>query len=98
MVTKTVRSRFSHAVGEKVEGCTILEARVVIPPEPAENRRGVYEYLVEVPPAASPAPGKTRSSRARVSSAPASSEPEQDSFTRATPDEMGTVIRRLPSR
>ena len=44
MPTKTVRSRFSHEIGEKVEGCTILEKRVVIPPVPAERRLGVYDY------------------------------------------------------
>lgn len=96
MITKTVRSRFPHEVGEKVEGCTILEKRVVIPPNPAEQRRGVYDYLVEVPPA--PVAAKSRAPRAAA--APArSSAPEQESFTRATPEEMGArVIRRLPPR
>ena len=90
MLTKTIRSRFDHAVGETVEGCTILERRVVIPPDPVERRRGVYEYLVEAPPAP---PAKSRSAP-KVSQAA----PERGSFTRATPDEMGSVIRRLPPR
>lgn len=99
MITKTVRSRFNHEVGEKVEGCTIIEKRVIIPPEPKELRRGVYDYVVEVP----PAEAKTRESPTRRSKdAPAasrSSAPEKGSFTRATPEEMASqVIRRLPSR
>jgi hypothetical protein len=98
MITKTVRSRFPHEVGEKVEGCTILETRVVIPPNPAEQRRGVYEYLVEVPPA--PVAAKSRTPRAPASPAPTRAPtPAQESFTRATPEEMGgRLIRRLPSR
>ena len=96
MTTKTVRSRFAHEPGEKVEGCTILEKRVVIPPNPAEQRRGVYEYLVEVPPA--PVAVKGRTARA-ASATSSSSAPQPESFTRATPDEMGgRVIRRVPSR
>lgn len=94
MITKTVRSRFAHETGEKVEGCTIIEKRVVIPPNPAEQRRGVYEYLVEVPPA--PVAVKSRTARAATAT---SSTPQPESFTRATPDEMGgRVIRRVPSR
>ena len=92
MITKTVRSRFDHQVGESVEGGVILERRVVIPPEPAANRRGVYEYLVEVQPAAAPVKSKPQAKAA------ASTAPERGSFTRATPDEMGSVIRRLPGR
>ena len=49
-MTKTVRSRFDHEIGQQVEGCTILEKRVVIPPEPSERRLGVYEYVVDAPP------------------------------------------------
>jgi hypothetical protein len=94
MLTKTVRSRFSHEVGEKVEGCTILEKRVVIPPDEVERRRGVYDYEVEVPPA--PVVEKTRSSRAAAARPAAPASP--GSFTRSTPDEMGSVIRRIPSR
>ena len=91
MTTKTVRSRFPHEVGENVEGCRILERRVVIPPDPAEKRRGVYDYVVEVP----PAPMKEAKASARRAAAPAS---QETSFTRAAPDEMGGVIRRIPSR
>jgi hypothetical protein len=99
MITKTVRSRFPHEVGEKVEGCTILEVRVVIPPDPKEQRRGVYDYLVEVPPAPVSAP-KTRNPRSSAASEPrAATAPQAESFTRATPEEMGgRVIRRVPSR
>ena len=101
MITKTVRSRFNHEIGEKVEGCTILERRVIIPPVPNERRLGVYDYLVEVPPAAVNA--RESHSRAAKSSSKhtataRASAPEQGSFTRATPEEMTSVIRRVPSR
>jgi hypothetical protein len=96
MLTKTVRSRFSHEIGEKVEGCVIIEKIVVAQPVPAEQRRGIYDYVVEVPPAPAKEPRK-RSPRAASEPSTQSSEP-QEGFTRATPDEMGGVIRRLPSR
>ncbi|HEY1338422.1 MAG TPA: hypothetical protein VGF59_12970 [Bryobacteraceae bacterium] len=97
-MTKTVRSRFNHEVGEKVEGCTILEKRVIIPPEPAERRLGVYDYVVEAPPEPAPAP-KTRVSRKSApAEKPSRTAPEPGSFTRATPEEVGSVIRRLPPR
>jgi hypothetical protein len=92
MLTKTVRSRFSHEIGEKVEGCTILDKRVVIPPNEAERRRGVYDYEVEVPPVVE----KPRASRAAAAHASPPATPS--SFTRTTPDAMGSVIRRIPSR
>src|SRR5512142_2829153 len=101
MLTKTVRSRFNHEVREKVEGCTILEKHVVAPPNPAEQRRGIYDYVVEV------APSPAKETRKRAASAPSrpsgasaqrqSAEP-QEGFTRASPDEVGGVIRRVPSR
>ncbi len=96
MVTKVIRSRFAHEVGEQVEGCKIIEVRVVIPPQPEEKRRGVYEYLVEAPPMAA----EPRETHSRKKSAPVSNHaPAQGSFTRATPDEMTSrVIRRVPSR
>jgi hypothetical protein len=50
MTTKIVHSRFIHKVGEKVEGFTIVEKRIVAPPNPVEGRRGIYDYLVEVQP------------------------------------------------
>ena len=94
MLTKTVRSRFSHEVGEKVEGCTILEKRVVIPPDEVERRRGVYDYEVEVPPMVE----KPRASRA-VAAARSAAPTSPASFTRGTPEEMGAaVIRRIPPR
>jgi hypothetical protein len=93
MLTKTVRSRFNHEIGEKVEGCTILEKRVIIPPDETERRRGVYDYEVEVPPAVE----KPRGSRAPARAA-TSTRPEPESYTRTTPEEMGSVIRRIPSR
>jgi hypothetical protein len=94
MLTKTVRSRFDHQIGECVEGCKIIERRVVIPPDPVEKRRGVYDYLVEVPPA--PEKPQPRARKASASSSPPAS---AESFTRATPEEMGGgVIRRLPPR
>ena len=88
MTTKTVRSRFNHEVGERVEGCTILEKHVIAPPNPIERRLGIYDYLVEVLPA--PA-GSSRPSR--------ESAPARESFTRATPEEIGRQLtRRIPSR
>jgi len=85
-MTKTIHSRFDHEVGGLVEGCTILEKRTLIPPEPAVRRRGVYEYLVEVPPIAM----KGDSARKKV--------PERGSFTRSTPEQRSGVVRRVPSR
>ena len=97
-MTKTIRSPFNHEVGGTVEGCTILEKRVVIPPDPIERRRGVYDYLVEVPPlpvgASSAKTAKLRPSKA-ARPAPAT---EPAGSTRATPDEMGSVIRRIGGR
>ena len=95
MLTKTVRSRFSHEVGEKVEGCTIIEKHVISEPVPSEQRRGIYDYVVEV------APTPVKETKKRSSSRPATSAPTsgpQEGFTRASPEEMGGVIRRLPSR
>ncbi len=94
MLTKTVRSRFSHEVGEKVEGCTILEKHIISPPVPSEQRRGIYDYLVEVAPVPAKEAKKRSSSRQTASSVPAT----QEGFTRATPEEMSGVIRRLPGR
>ena len=88
-MTRTVRSRSNYEVGQQVEGCTIMEKRVVIPPHLREHRLGVYDYLVE----GLPIPAKPRESQ-RPSPAP-----EPASFTRSTPDEMkGRLIRRLPAR
>ena len=88
-MTKTVHSRFNHEVGEKVEGCTIVEKRIVAPPNPVEGRRGIYDYLVEVPPVVVQSHGSRKT-------APV---PAKESFTRSTPDEIGGgVIRRFPSR
>ena len=97
-MTKTIRSFFNHEVGRAVEGCTILEKRVVIPPEPAERRRGVYDYVVNVPPLPAEArSGKTAKSRSSKAARPASAK-EPAGSTRATPDEMGSVIRRISGR
>ena len=91
IMTKTVRSRFNHEVGESVEGFKILEKSVIAPPDPVEKRRGIYDYLVEMPPTIV----KPRSPREAAREAP----PTRDSFTRSTPDERGgRVIRRIPSR
>jgi len=86
VMTKTIRSQFVHEVGGMVEGFVILEKRTVIPPAPVERRRGVYDYLVEVP----PTPMKGASGRKTV--------PERGSFSRSTPDERSGVVRRVPSR
>ncbi len=93
-MTRTIRSRFDHEVGATVEGCTILEKRIVIPPDAVERRRGVYEYLLEVPPTAM----KPASPPSTKSASPRKLAPERGSFTRATPDERGVVVRRVPSR
>jgi hypothetical protein len=96
MLTKTVRSRFNHEIGHKVEGCTIVEKRVIIPPDPAERRLGVYDYLVEVPPVAFE-PQRTHAPKSRVAHAAPGLSPID--YTRSTPDQRpGGSIRRLPSR
>ena len=102
-MTKTIRSPFNHEVGGTVEGCTILEKRVVIPPNPAEHRRGVYDYLVNVPPLPADArSGKAASSRtskaAKAAKATQGGAQDSPGFTRASPDEMGSVIRRIGGR
>ena len=97
-MTKTIRSPFNHEVGGTVEGCTILEKRVVIPPNPEEKRRGVYDYLVDVPPLpASARSAKTTTARPSKA-APRAAAEGSAGFTRATPDEMGSVIRRIGGR
>jgi len=97
-MTKTVRSFFNHEVGGKVEGCTILEKRMVIPPDPVEKRRGVYDYLVDVPSLPADArSGKAASSRS-LKSAKSSDSQGSAGYTWATPDEMGSVIRRIGGR
>jgi hypothetical protein len=98
MLTKTVRSRFSHEVGEKVEGCTILEREVIIPPVPAERRLGVYSYLVEVPPAPENHREKRSSAKSGSKAAAKQAVAGPSDYTRATPDERPGVIRRVPPR
>ncbi len=86
-MTKTVRSRFNHEVGESVEGCKILEKSIVAPPDPVEKRRGIYDYLVEMP-STIVTPRLSREAT-----------PTRESHTRSTPDAMGgRLIRRIPSR
>ncbi len=93
MLTKTIRSPFNHEVGEKVEGFTILEKNVVIPPNPVERRRGIYDYVVEVPPEVAQPRSAKAAPRARAAGE------AHASVTRATPEEMvGTVIRRIGQR
>src|SRR5438270_2257735 len=90
-MTKTIRSRFDHDIGQQVGGCTILEKRVIIPPDPQERRLGVYDYVVEAPPVVA----KTRTAQKR-SPAPLSPVQPEESFTRSTPEEMnGRLIRRF---
>jgi hypothetical protein len=97
-MTKTIRSPFNHEVGGTVEGCTILEKRVVIPPNPEERRRGVYDYVVDVPPLPVGArSGKAASARGAKAAKPAPAE-GSGGFTRAAPGEMGSVIRRIGGR
>ena len=83
-----------------VEGGAILEKKVIIPPDPSQNRRGVYDYVVEVPPAAAVTkPAREAHVRSKTAVASRNSVPEKGSFTRGTPDEMASrVIRRVPSR
>ncbi len=88
-MTKTIRSRFNHEAGDSIEGCKILEKNIIAPPDLVERRRGIYDYLVEVPPAAA-----TATPRASREAAPV-----RGSYTRSTPEEMGgRLIRRVPSR
>jgi hypothetical protein len=88
-MTKTIHTRFNHEVGEMVEGCKILEKSILSPPDPVERRRGIYDYLVEVPPTMV---APRRPSRREPA-------PNRDSFTRCTPDEHGSrLTRRIPSR
>ena len=68
--------------------------RVVIPPNEAERRRGVYDYEVEVPPAVE----KPRPSRGAARATTPTRATTPDSYTRGTADEIGTLIRRIPSR
>jgi hypothetical protein len=88
-MTKTIRSRFDHDIGGIVEGHIILEKHIIAPPNPAEKRRGIYDYVVEV----QPTPVK-----AVKSESPRKTAAERGSFTRSTPDERGGVVRRVPSR
>ncbi len=93
MTTKTIRSRFSHEVGGEVEGCRILEKRIVIPPDLVERRRGVYDYVVEVAPAPAKELAKAPARRAAATGS------REVSYTRAAPEEIGGgLIRRIPSR
>jgi hypothetical protein len=45
-MSDTIRSRSNREVGQEVEGKTILEKKIVIAPDPANKRLGVYEYVV----------------------------------------------------
>jgi hypothetical protein len=99
MMTETIRSRSNREIGQEVEGKTILEKRIVIAPDPANKRLGVYEYVVAVsrqdkkPPSAS-----TRSKENGGSSSSTRSNGNEGS-TRLTPEERGIgLIRRLGSR
>jgi hypothetical protein len=83
-MTETIRSRSNREVGQEVEGKTILEKRIVIQPDPANKRLGVYEYVVSV----------SRQDK----KPPAVSTPSAGS-TRETPEERGLgLIRRLGTR
>ena len=97
-MTKTVRSPFNHEIGGKVEGCTILEKRVVIPPNAEEKRRGIYDYVVEVPPTAAGVSGAKAARQRSSKSAPPAPKEGSAGFTRATPGEVGSVIRRIGGR
>jgi hypothetical protein len=80
-MTETIRSRSNREVGQEVEGKTILEKKIVIQPDPANKRLGVYEYVVSV----------SRQDK----KPPAVSTPSTGS-TRETPEERGAgLIRRL---
>ena len=85
-MSETIRSRSNREIGQEVEGKTILEKRVVIPPDPVNRRLGVYEYVVasrlsEKKPSLSPSPANTAG------------------FVRQTPEEHGGgLTRRINSR
>jgi hypothetical protein len=98
-MTKTLRSRFNHEVGESVEGCKILEKSIIAPPDLIEKRRGIYDYLVEMPPEIVKARTAREGTRESVHGSAREAAPARDSYTRSTPDERGgRVIRRIPSR
>jgi hypothetical protein len=88
-MTKTIRSQFEYEIGSIVESFTILEKHTVISPVPLNQRRAVYEYLVDRPPTAT----KTRPAPNALKVAP-----ERGSFTRSTPEQRSGVVRRVPSR
>jgi hypothetical protein len=84
MMTETIRSRSNREVGQEVEGKTILEKKIVIQPDPANKRLGVYEYVVSV---------------SRQDKKPAAVSSPRSSSTRETPEERGAgLIRRLGTR
>ena len=80
-MTETIRSRSNREVGQEVEGKTILEKKIVIQPDPANKRLGVYEYVVSV---------------SRQDKKPQSVSTPSAGSTRETPEERGAgLIRRL---
>ena len=83
-MTETIRSRSNREIGQEVEGKTILEKKIVIQPDPANKRLGVYEYVVSV---------SRQDKKPQAVSSPASGS------TRETPEERGAgLIRRLGTR
>jgi hypothetical protein len=94
-MTETIRSRSNREVGQEVEGKTILEKRVVIPPDPVNKRLGVYEYVVAASRQDKKPPSATSGSRSSNHSSVGGNE----GSTRLTPEERGIgLIRRLGSR
>jgi len=89
-MTRTVRSRFDKEIGGIVEGCTILEKRTVMAPEPAEQRRGVWEYVVEAPPVPMKSSNPRKAASERGSGSVLDKNPEPGSFTSPTFAEQAT--------
>ena len=76
-----------------------IEKSIVAQPDPIERRRGIYDYLVEMPPATVKARPAREAASARATASARVTAPALESYTRSTPDQMGgRVIRRIPSR
>ena len=84
----TIRSRSNREVGQEVEGKTILEKKIVIAPDPANKRLGVYEYVVA-----------SREAEKRPVAASTARSAGSAGYVRQTPGERGVgVTRRVGTR
>ena len=94
MMTETIRSRSNREIGQEVEGKTILEKKIVIAPDPANKRLGVYEYTVAASRQDKKPPSATNGNRGG-----SVQNGSGEGSSRLTPEERGVgLIRRLGSR